>query len=423
VRTFLIVVGVLLLLMLWAGMADDGGQPKGDGVDPADDPPKPERGTKVPSTPKPRSAPKPRRRPDAHDGLLYVERIPDVWRPDDDPEALGLPVTALQVSGDVYVEYNDFPTTVIVRMFDVTEGSEIDERYAIGCDVDELHDENGFFEYTQDFHTPFQDTTFTDFAVGAIPDFALTLPKRGRRRVMVYVLFAPTYDLDEVFSYGSVEFDMDFDRVGYLEWEEHALQQEEHLVRIFVAASAIDGTIERSEIDAIKTFFSTRYEGREDAKKWKSSATATLRETVEDLKENRTTPGKLLNAAAKEILEADEPEVSRAAYEVAVRAVAADGAVNAKEEALLSKLALALQIDDDVVRELRDRNLRASMFEHLEDEVILGMPHGLDDDEKRSWLATEYGKWRGRVSHSNPDVASEASIRLERIAKLRTSLG
>ena len=355
--------------------------------------------------------------------MLFVERTPDTWAPEGEPGSKGLPITAITMSGDIFVPWDGFPVTITMRMFDITESADPEKRYGIGCSIEGLHDEHGSFEFSQDIDIPYQATTLSDLAVGAIPDFALMLPRKGRRRVIVYVLIAPAHDPEEVFSYGSVEYDHVFDRVGYLEWEDHALEQEEHLVRIFVAASAVDEAIGREEIDTIKEFFSTRYEGREDAKKWKSRASAALRSTVEDLAEKRTTPGRLLNAAAKAIRDADEPEVSRSAYEVAVRAVAADGVVNQKEERLLEKLASALDLDNDVVRELRDRNLRASMFEHAEDESILGMPSGLSDEEKRAWLSAEYGKWRGRVAHANPDVAAEATIRLERIAKLRTTLG
>lgn len=369
--------------------------------------------------PKPQTRPA---RPDEHDGLLLVTRTPDVWIPEGEPNAKGLPITAIAMSGDVYVDWDGFPVTITMRMFDITESSDPDRRYGIGCSLDGLHDGNGWFEFAQDLEIPYRATTLSDLAVGAIPDFALMLPKKGRRRVIVYVLIAPAHNPEEPFSFGSVEYDMEFDRVGYLEWEEHALEQEEHLVRVFVAASAVDEAIGQLEIDAVKEFFATRYEGRDDAKKWKSRASAALRSSVKDLAEKRTTPGRLLTEAAKAIRDAEEPEVSRTAYEVAVRAVAADGVVNDKEERLLTKLASALSLDDDVVRELRDRNLRASMFEHAEDESILGMPSGLSDDERRSWLSAEYSKWRGRVSHSNPDVAAEATIRLERIAKLRTTL-
>lgn len=415
------IIGVLFLLGIIAALFDD--QPASPAQPHAETP----RGA-APGAPQPQRAPAgPRRgggaRPDEHDGLLFVTRMPDVWVSDDDPGAAGLPITSISVSGGLYVDWDGFPVTITVRMFDITESADPDQRYGIACTLDGLHDGNGWFEFSQDIEIPYRATTLSDLAIGAIPDFALMLPKKGRRRVIVYVLFAPASDPDNVFSFGSVEYDLQFDRVGYLEWEDHALEQEEHLVRVFVAASAVDEAIGRTEIDAIKEFFSTRYEGREDAKKWKSRASAALRSTVQDLAEGRTTPGRILTVAAKAIRDADEPEVSRAAYEVAVRAVAADGVVNEKEERLLEKLASALTLDADVVREVRDRNLRASMFEHAEDEQILGMPSGLSDQEKRAWLSSEYGKWRGRVSHANPDVAAEATIRLERIAKLRTTLG
>jgi tellurite resistance protein len=365
----------------------------------------------------------PRGRRDVHDGILRVTRAPDVWIPDGATDGEGLPVTRISITGEIYVPHNNYPVHVIVRLFDVTDGDSVDDRMPILSSMDDLRDENGFFEYVDSLHVPYESSTMSDYVVCGIPDFDLVPAKRGRRRMIAYVLFTEAYDHDDLITYGSVEFDMTFNRVGYLEWEQHALEQEEHLVSIFVASSAVDGSIDKVELDAIKKYFASRYEGREDAKKWKSRASEALKAAVSDIQEKRVTPGALLTKAAKAIVAAEEPEVTRAAFEVALRAVAADGVVHPKEEKLLTRLSTVLGLDDNVVRDLRDRILRASMFQGAEDEVILGMPSGLDDASKRVWLSGEYGKWRGRVAHSNPDIAAEATMRLERIAKLRTTLG
>ncbi len=369
------------------------------------------------------SGQKPRKRSDVQDGILQVSRMADTWVPDGSPDDDGLPITHIRISGDIYVPYEDYPANVFVRLFDITESTDPAERFPVFCSINDLQDEHGAFEFATTLDIPYQSSSMDNYAICSIPDFDLVPAKRGRRRMIAYVVFSEIDDPDELITFGSLEFDMTFDRVGYLEWEEHALEQETHLVSVFVAASAVDGNIDKVEIDAVKQFFLNRYEGRDDAKKWKSKASEALKAAVGDIQEKRVTPGVMLTKAAKAIVAANEPEIARSAFEVALRAVAADGVVHPKEEKLLTKLATALQLEDKTVRNLRDRILKASMFEGAEDETALGMPAGLDDDGKRAWLSAEYGKWRGRVAHANPEIAAEATTRLERIAKLRTALG
>lgn len=435
-RTFLIIGAVLLVLVFLAVIFDE--------PQPAPQPaPKPKSNPKPQPKPKPKPKPNPKPRPepmpdpkprstngdraprarrDETDGVLLVARESDVWHPDDDPSGEGLPITQLSMSGNIAVIHDDYPVNLLVRMFDITEGEDTELRYPILCSIPELHDENGCFEFVTQIHIPYSMSTMDDYAVCAIPDFDLTLARRGRRRIIAYVIISEAYDLESAITYGSLEFDMVFDRVGFLEWEQHALEQEQHLVQVFVAASAIDGSIEKVEIDAIKEFFSGRYEGRDDASKWKSKATQALKSAVGDLKEGRILPGALMTSATKAIVASDEPEVVRTAFEVALRAVAADGVVNTKEEKLLTKLAASLALEESVVQGLRDRILRTSMFHGAEEDVVLGMPSGLDSKGKRKWLSAEYGKWRGRVSSSDPEIAAEAAMRLERIARLRATL-
>lgn len=386
---------------------------------------KPPGGASTPSGAKPRQqgGTGVRARPDAHDGMLVVERESSSFESDDGGS---FPITNVRVSGPVFVPHNDFPVRIEVRLLDITESADaLDSANFLGvhCGINDLQDAHGGFFHEEDFDMPYAATTLSDAQVVAIPDFALTLARKGRRRLLVVVSLAPQYDPEAWITHGTVEFDFVNPDIGYLEWEDHLLEQEEHLIAIAVAASAVDGRLESAEIDSIKQFFASRYDGRDDADKWKKLASKALKTNVSDLQGNRTTPGTLLTAATTALREAAEPDAMRTAFEVAVRAVASDGVVNEKEESLLSMLATALQLDASAVKEIRDRNLRASMFGELEDEVMLGMPPGLDDAAKRKWLATEYAKWRGRVTHSTPEVAAEANIRLERITKLRTKLG
>jgi tellurite resistance protein len=359
---------------------------------------------------------------DEHGGSLIVHRRRETWTHGEGDARATEPITALEISGDVEVPFSNCPVILTVRVVDVTDGDKPGEWHPVFCRIDPLSDENGHLLLTEELTIPYTSTTLKDYPGPPIPDFALVLPRRGRRRLMALVMVARRDEPDADLAAGLVRYDMDFGEVGYLEWEAHTVAQEENLLRIFVAASTIDGTVGQAEFDEIKRFLADRYARHDDATSWKSRATATLKRTAAEIDSGSTTPERLLNSTARAIVEAGDAESARAAYEIAVRAVAADGVIGPKEEKLLTRLALALALDDGAVRELRERFIRSDMYADASDKSLLGMPAGMTLEAKRAWLSAEYAKWRGRVSHADPLIAAEATTRLERIARLRSSL-
>ena len=101
---------------------------------------------------------------------------------------------------------------------------------------------------------------------------------------------------------------------------------------------------------------------------------------------------------------------------------AADDVMHENEKQSLQFIATQLQLPDDFVREVHDRNLRLHMYDEAEDEALIGMPHGLSHEEKIDYLNKEYTKWRSRATHKDPKITAEASLRLQRITKMRRQL-
>ena len=62
------------------------------------------------------------------------------------------------------------------------------------------------------------------------------------------------------------------------------------------------------------------------------------------------------------------------------------------------------------------------MYNEAGEASLLEMPPGLSHQEKIDFLNREYRKWRLRVTHKDPEVAADASLRLERITKMRREL-
>ena len=131
----------------------------------------------------------------------------------------------------------------------------------------------------------------------------------------------------------------------------------------------------------------------------------------------------LMDGICSQLVDDGDESVKQTAYELAVKVVAADDEVDEREHQALRFVAERLDLPPGFVKEVHDRNLRANMFSSNDSEMLLGIPPGMSADEKKEFLSSEYRKWRSRVTHSDAHVASEASVRLQQIAKARAALG
>ena len=62
------------------------------------------------------------------------------------------------------------------------------------------------------------------------------------------------------------------------------------------------------------------------------------------------------------------------------------------------------------------------MYGRDAEERLVEMPEGIDVQQKIDFLNKEYRKWRGRVTHADAKVRTEATMRLTAITKLRKKL-
>lgn len=330
------------------------------------------------------------------------------------------PVIRVQVSGAILAPRDNQPGAFRVRLSDITDGE--DEPSPIFCSISDLSDEDGIYEADQKLEIPYRMSTVDDMGITGIPLFALVPPHKGRRKLQVIVAVTAEDDLEQMFAFGKTTFSHDFDCVGYLEMHAHTMEQERRVAMLALAMSAADGHVDRREMTVIRRFFSESLAGRTDEQERKGRVSEILRETLEAIKSGDKNPDSMIRSLCAEICDANDSAVAQTAYDLCVQVVAADDAVEEEEHSALRLVASELRLPDGFVREVHDRNLRLAMFDEAEEESLVGVPAGLSHEGKLEFLNGEYRKWRTRVTHSDASVAAEASLRLERITKLRREL-
>lgn len=349
---------------------------------------------------------------------LTVRCVDDTFTPADG--SAPLPIKEVRASGSIIVPHDRYPATMRVRLSDVTQSES--EPYPFFCLIDELSDEDGAYTFDQHFEVPYQFSEIDNMPLTGIPLFALVGPHKGKRKVRVAVGVTDRENVDQVWTIGETTFTFRQQEEGYVERGERTKRREHQIAMLALAISASDGHIDKRETTVIRRFFAEHYTGRDDAGERSASITRTLQQTLSEVKNGSEEPSQMIRRLCDEIREDDDPAISQTAYELCVQVVAADEGVDAREEQALTLIADRLALPEDFQREVREQNLRMSMYDEPEDEHLVGMPAGLSEQEKIDFLNKEYKKWRSRSTHQNPEVASEATLRMERIAKLRRQL-
>ena len=338
-----------------------------------------------------------------------------------DEEGRELPVVEVSISGLVAVPHANCPCALRVWITDVTGGE--DEPYAVYCMIRDVADENGIFTIVENMTLPHELSEVQDMGVAGVPSFALVLPHKGQRQLRMHVALTSQWDEQKVYTYGSTTFWHTQETVGYMELEAHTREQERQISQLALSVAAVTGSVDKRNLAVIRRFFASRLEGEEDAQERRQTLTQQLQETMDAIKRGAKQPSELMIEICRDIAAGDQDDAFRhTCYELCVEVAAADEKIHQREEEALQFIAAQLNIPAEFAREAHDRNLRLHMYGEADGEAAIGMPTGLSHEEKIDFLNKEYTKWRGRATHKDPKVAAEASLRLERITKLRQQL-
>lgn len=303
----------------------------------------------------------------------------------------------------------------LIQVLDVTDKGDFKP---ILCPHDEWADGDGIFRYKQEIQTPHAVTNLNGSTIGIVPLSVLIFPRQGRRKLRIFVTIAGD-------KLTAIEEDIYFENPmdGYLDQQDKIQNCEVLIAKLAVAASAVDGAVDKVEISIIKKFFSDRLSGGFECEKRKQKVTDALQEAARVMAS--PAPSDIfreIQELTNKLVNFDDSGISEVAFDLCLQVIVADGKIEVAERKLVELLRSQLNITVEIAKNIEDRLLRIDLY--VEDDIgsQLGMPSGFSSAQQKSWLAKEYGKWKNRVTHSDPEKSMEAEVRLNLIAKYRSKL-
>jgi len=267
------------------------------------------------------------------------------------------PISPIVMSGEMRVPADKYPITTEITLRIAQEEPEGQGSRA-KCMIPGLSDEFGWFQAVHSVEAPTQQWTPERLVVAVIPDFALLAARSGVVDCELTVRVMEGEDPHRLIGEGSTTFPMEQAEEGYLEWDTEQLDGDRHVATLAVAAAAIDGVVHQSEVNVIRRYFRTRYEGRRDMADLRARASLTLQQSLSRLENGTASPARLIEEASLALRHEFRLPVRSAAYALAIRVAAADRILATSEKTLLEAVASSLGLPDLEVANVRNR-LRA----------------------------------------------------------------
>lgn len=328
-------------------------------------------------------------------------------------------IMRIYVLGSITVPTDQHPCTMQISLWDVTDPG---QRHPILTPLQDHQGPNGQFQVQHDLVIPYQQSTINNMLVCTVPVGLLRAARRGRRTVEVTVMIGPQGYPSNFYRRSAVYFNYQENKIGYLEMRDHVKNSESAIAGLAVAFAAADGDVADAEVHVINHFFSDRYADTSDAQHIAQGVAAEIKVVLERMKNNASDAAAEIARHVAFLKEHADESALQVAYELCLTVITADDVLAAAELERLNELSQQLGLSSDFVKEVNDRYLRVSMYQTDADADAVGMPAGLDREQQKAYLAEEYRKWRGRTTHKDPTIAAEASMRLEKIAHLRSRL-
>lgn len=270
-------------------------------------------------------------------------------------------VSRLSVGGAMRVPADGYPITVQVTLA-LADGAETSDARLVKCDIADLADERGWFQSLRTVAAPTQDWDADGFFAGVVPDFALLAARSGRVDLMATVRVMEGQDPHRVIGEGQCPYPFDQPDQGFLEWDADQLAGDRHVASLAVATAAIDGTVHQSEVNVIRRFFRTRYEGRPDADDLRAQLSLTLQKSLRQIESGGVSPARLIEDASSVLFHEYGVSTRKVAYMLVVRVAAADRVLAVEERGLLEVVGASLGLPAIEMASARDRIRAESHF-------------------------------------------------------------
>ena len=347
-------------------------------------------------------------------------------------------VYTVSISGTVAVPAPKTECDLIVEIADITHDTDDKDElrlfpsisnasschdWPVLCLIPDLANSAGFFESHEELTIPYEISTLKKIPILSVPVSALVFPKKGRRQARISVSLTSKDGLAHVYCLGRTVILHEQDFYGYTETEKRDIEADKAIVALALCLCAADGQITQTEAAVIRGYCTDALMNldRDEAAKRKEAANKTMRVFLRNYKSGGQIKA-FWNQACDRIMERHGAQVAQAAYELCLRTVAADGNADDRELSMLTATARRLEIPDDLDREFRHRHLPLGIFRGQTKDAFIGMPDGLSREEKIEFVNREYQKWLRLATHPDSEIATEANLRVKRLAEVRRRL-
>lgn len=324
-------------------------------------------------------------------------------------------VIFLEIKGEVHVPVDGYPVNYAISANDITGG---EENFII-CALDEYQASNVPVLHVADSQKiPHSHSMIKDWIpLAIIPIEALTFAKKGRREIQFELKWA---DMNSPTRKQSLALDVI--EFGYLERKENRKKYDELCVKLAFAVSTSDGEIHKDEAQMIKKWVQNRVDLTDD-ESFKAKMMSLIKKEVEYFESNKQEANKDVDHICREILNISSVAERYDLIELLMKLTSADKVADQRELALLNKITMALEIDEDKMRSMRDQHIPANIISTDDDkdvDSLLGIKKSMSDSEIKKHLRAEYRKWNSLANHPDKEKREQAEHMLKLIGERRS---
>lgn len=330
----------------------------------------------------------------------------------------------VDIKGIINVPTDNYDTTFIVKMFDVTDG----EEDIILCTTEHYQaNDSGMFWYEENEVLPYEGTIFKNWVTQVrVPKIFLELPRRGNRKVKIEIFVCDKNR--KILEEDSTVIDYYNEYSGYLDDVENRHKFEEAVIKTALIVSGSDGDMDESEANVVKEWVKKRISGYK--KDYQEETKQRLNNYIKD------SYGEVINGEIgiyDSLIEIDEIASEGEKYElfeVCLKVASADGTADEEELKIIDEIAEELGLNRKKFQSMIEKELPVTIHASKttsndsgngnKHEKMLGITSDMSNDEIKKHLRREYTKWNSRVSNSDPAIREQAEEMIKIISELRT---
>jgi tellurite resistance protein len=264
---------------------------------------------------------------------------------------------------------------------------------------------------------PHQVTTMPDWtSISMLRLDWLEFARKGNRKLKFETTIFSD-DVGERLACANCYFDYDNQNYGYLDLKDNNERSKTLAIVLAFAVSAVDGKLEKCEIELIKNWTRENVNLSKTPRKERRKLDKAFKETIAFFKSGKKLKNYII---CREVVEIAPIEDRCNIMNLCLQVAQANGSVTEKELKLLKDFSSWLEIDVEIFRQMLQKVLPIEICEVKDVETILGVTSDMNKEKARRHLNKEYSKWSARVTNTDPEIQSQADQMLKLIAEARS---